>query len=275
MNDSDPEDGPFSTLYGEWFAGPSDARDPRIAAQLASSYRKAWQDDVGYDRENILHFLHFHREAAGADLIVEGLKSSDRRLAGEAAVITSVSHRRVFEVGPGLRRAYRDLVRRFPENDTVRPRDLYGHEPDDVDDSDTRPFLNLHEDWRVDEHPFDPTITQRLVDTYRSAWAAGDGIERAFVLHFLLTNKRPTDPAHKVDGTDLVIEGLSSEDARLGPTAAFAVWCMTKDGVDFGPGLREILVAHRARFGRRYGPSLYVLQDLDDQAKAQSDATQA
>src|SRR5581483_11854618 len=137
-----------------------------------------------------LDFVYWEKVQDGADLIIAGLNSTNRRVANEAALLASVSHgRHELEAGPELRPAYRALVRRFPETDTMRPRDLYGHQPGDVEDRSRRPFVNLFEDWMADEYPRNSAITQQLVNTYREAWTAGDGIDRAFVLHFLLANR--------------------------------------------------------------------------------------
>lgn len=248
VNESDPPLGPFAVLYEAWVEAYLAPRDPRLEEQLAAAYREAWHNEVGWDREYILYFIHDHKDQSGADLIIEGLRSEDARVARVAATIASATHRRVFDLGPDLRKVYRDLVRRFPENDTIRPRDLYGHKAGDDDDSDERPFVNLYEDWMADEYPRDPALTRQLADTYRHAWATGDNVVRAFVLHFLLTNSRPKDPAHKVNGADLVAEGLKSSDPRLARTAAFAAWRFLEVGVHLGPDTRRLLEVVRERF---------------------------
>ena len=244
-----PEMGPFANLYEEWKAAYPNPRDPAIEERLASQCRDAWMRDAPFDRESILYFVWEHADENLAYLIIEGLKASDRGVARVAATMACVTQAGVLNLGPDLRPVYRALVRRFPENDTVRPHELYGHEPDDLDDTAQRPCVNLYEDWQKGEHPYDPALTRQLVDTYRNAWATGDGVDRAFVLHFLLTNRLPGDPVHRTDGVDLVREALASTDPVLAPTAAFTAWCFAEDpDVDLGPGFRQLLEAHRGRF---------------------------
>ena len=269
MDDSNPELGPFANLYEEWVLARRTKRAPALAERLAATCREAWRNDASLDRVYILYFVYDRKDQGCADLIIEGLKSTDAEVAQRAATIVSVSRGGVLDFGPELRKSYRALVRRFPENDTVRPRELYGHDESDDDDSEDRPFVNLYEEWMSDEYPRNTALARRLADTYREAWATGDSIDRAFVLHFLLKNSSPEDAANSVDGADLVVEALKTEDPRLAPTAAFAAWCFLEDGVHLGPDTREILDAHRGRFPETSGKIWGALRALDELEKLQ------
>lgn len=271
MNDRNPELGPFANLYEEWVRARRTKRAPVLEERLAATCREAWRNDASLDRVYVLYFVYDRKDQECADLIIEGLRSTDARVAAEAATIASVSRDGPLDLGPALRKFYRALVRRFPENDGIRPRELYGHNEGDDDDSKDRPFVNLYEEWMSGEYPRDAALTRRLADAYREAWARGDSIDRAFVLHFLRTNRNPEDAANRVDGADLIVEALKTEDSRLAPTAAFAAWCFLDDGVDLGPDTREILEAHRQRFPETGNKIWSALRALDELEKLRPD----
>jgi hypothetical protein len=266
VNEYDREQGPFELLYEQWVeSGEADERDRAIAARMTAAYREAWKSGLRYEQASVLYYLFESRDQDGADLVIEGLNSDDGRVAGVAATVASVAYGlKRMQFGPELRPAFRALVRRFPENDTVRPRDLYGHLPGDEDDTRERPFVNLYEDWRADPYPRDAAICRQLVDTYRAAWANGDGVDSAFVLHFVTANGRPSNPDLAVDGRDLVIEALESDDVVLAPTAAHVADFYLSDGVHLGPGTRAALERHLRNFPTRHGPAFWALRQLDD-----------
>jgi hypothetical protein len=169
---------------------------------------------------------------------------------------------RYLDLGSQLRPAFRSLARRFPENDAFRPPSLYGHQPSDDDDWAERPFLNLYEDWMAKEYPRDAALGRRLADMHRETWAKGDAVDRAFVLIFLLTNARD-DPTLYAGGADLVAEALATDDVRLAPTAGFAAWAYLHDGIDLGANVRDLLVAHLARFPEITGHATSALELAD------------
>ena len=83
------------------------------------------------------------------------------------------------------------------------------------------------------------------------------------MLHFIITNTNPVDPADKVDGRDLVVEGLKTEDVQLARTAAFAASYLISDGVDLGPDIRIILKDHGERFSEVGSSASSALYELD------------
>jgi hypothetical protein len=247
--DTRSESGPFSKLYEAWFSADPPKSDGVLEVQLAASYREAWERNVGSDRYYVLDFIYDRKDQEGADLIVEGLGSDDPHVVRQAAVLTSVAHGlRQLDLGPGARAAYRAMVRRFPDNDTGRPREFYGHQPGDVDDTAARPFVNLYEDWMATEYPRDPGIAQALAGSFRDAWATGDGVDRAFVLHFITSHRPRNSHAPPVHGVEFVGEALGTDDPRLAKTAAFSAWVLLDDGIDLGPDVRNRLEALRRRF---------------------------
>jgi hypothetical protein len=208
----DRELGPFASLYEEWTLAYPEPRDKNVEARLATMYRDAWRSDDWLEQRYVLHFVYDTKLVAATDLILSGLASESARVANEAATYATVLHRHHhWDLGPTFRTLYRALVRRFPENDTLRPREFYGHRAGDVDDWTLRPFLNQYEDWKADEWPHDPTVQARLVAQCRSTWEAGDGVDRAFVLQFLSGISR-SGRGDLVAHTDLVLEGLATTD---------------------------------------------------------------
>jgi hypothetical protein len=266
VNDYDREPGPFETLYTEWFCTrPESSRDPQQEAELTATYRSAWSSGEVDEQWSVLYYIYHRRLQEGADLIIEALRSDNPYVAQTGAVVALASHvRRSLKLGPELRPAFRALVRRFPENNGFRPSDLYGHQPGDEDDTLQRPFVNLYEDWMADPYPRDAAICRQLVDTYREAWATGDGVDRAFVLHFVTANGRPSSPDLAVDGRDLVIEALESDDVVLAPTAAHVADFYLSDGVHLGPRTRAALERHLRNFPTRHGPAFWALRQLGD-----------
>jgi hypothetical protein len=45
-----------------------------------------------------------------------------------------------------------------------------------------------------------------------------------------------------------MLDALKSDDERLAPTAANAVWWLLDYGIDLGPDIRRVLIEHRKRF---------------------------
>lgn len=262
-NDYYPPPGPFTVLDEAWHE--SGKQDAEIEGKLRSLAREAWDGGDWHERITILYFVFHSKDRANAALIVEGLRSDDSRVAKVAVTLAyALRAKYAFDFGPDLRRIFRSVVRRFPENDTVRPPDFYGHEPGDDDDTVQRPFVNLYEDWMTDDFPRNPLLQKELADTYREAWAAGDAVDRSFVLHFLSTNAGPKDSERLVDGMDLVIEGMQTDDARLAHTAAFVAQCLIEKGGRPVPNWREILEAHNERFPAYSGFARWMLNDLND-----------
>jgi hypothetical protein len=253
------EQGPFEELYEQWFTTrPESERDPKGEAQLLATYRSAFESGLEGEQVAALYFIWRRKVVEGAGLLVEALRSDSPFVAGAGATLVSVTHGRSFEFGPELRPAFRALVRRFPINSVVRPRALYGHEPGDADDTAARPFVNLYEDWRVDDFPGNPVLAERLIDTHRSAWADGDSIERAFVLLFL------PGPGDVSRGADLVRESLRTHDLALAQVAAFTANFFLERGINPGPRTRELIESLRERFGdRAVGHAWSALRALD------------
>lgn len=262
-NDYYPPPGPFTILDGAWHE--SGKQDAEIEGKLRSLAREAWDAGDWYEQTTILYFIFHSRDDENAGFIIDGLQSDDRRVVGVAATLAVVLRGKfAFDFGPDFRRIFRSVVRRFPENDTGRPRDFYGHDPGDDDDHAHRPFVNLYEDWMADDFPRDPLQQQQLADAYREAWAKGDAVDRAFVLHFVSMNAGIRERSDAVDGMDLVIEGMESDDPRLAHTAAFVAQCLIEKGARPVPHWREILEAHNERFPSLSGFARYMLNDLDN-----------
>jgi hypothetical protein len=259
------EQGPFELLYEQWVESgvTGGERDLSIAAQLQAGYPDAWASGAPHEQWAVISFVFDHREQAGADLLIESLRSDDASLAGHGAILVSVSiGLKRLQFGPELRPAFRALVRRFPLNDVARPRHLYGHLPGDEDDTQQRPFVNLYEDWRADEYPGDLALARQLADTYRGTWAIGDSIDRAFVLHYL--PGPPTVSTSQSEGMDLVLESLNASDPALVPVTAFVAGCFLRDGIHLGPGTRSALESLRDRFpDQRVGHVWDALRALD------------
>lgn len=253
------QQGPFEELYDSWFGTqPECERDPTVGAKLLATYRSAFESGLEGEQVAALYFIWRQKVVEGAGLLVEALRSDSPFVAGAGATLVSVTHGRLFQFGPELRPAFRALVRRFPINDVGRPQALYGHKPEDADDTAARPFVNLYEDWRVDDYPGDPVLAARLIDTHRAAWTNGDAIERAFVLLFL------PGPGDVSRGADLVRESLRTHDLALAQVAAFTANFFLERGINPGPGTRELLESLRERFGdRALGHAWSALRALD------------
>jgi hypothetical protein len=274
MNHEDPPLGPFAQLYHEWLEANLDERDPSTEPRLAATYRDAWAAGDWHERLYVLYFAFDRHDPADADLFLAGMASDNSRLAQEAALrIWILRDKYGFDFGSDLRRSYRSLVRRFPDLDFTRPPEMYGHLDGDEDDRAQRPFVNLYEDWMADDHPRDPLILRQLTNTFRETWARGDGVDRAYVLHFINLARRPHhDTVDPVDARDLVIEALRTDDPVLAPAVGFSVWCHLDDGVDLGSDIRELLQAHLRRFPQLSGHAIYALQDLDKRERKAADA---
>jgi hypothetical protein len=249
MIDRDCAPGRFQALYEEWVSAYPNPRDPAIAQRLAAMCRDAWATVDPNEQLSVLSFVFVRKDPANADLIVEGMRSAHARVVSHASACACSAHGlHYLDFGPGFRKVWRDLARRFPGNDTFRPREFYGHEPGDDDDWAEHPFLNLYEDWRAAEFPGDPALLQRLTDTYREAWTNGDAIERAFVLHFVSVNFGGRKPLGALDGTDLLIEALETRDLALALTAVHKADLALSQGEHPGPRRRELLKGLRERF---------------------------
>jgi hypothetical protein len=252
MNEDEYELGPFEDLYEQWTLTRSkSARDPAQEAELIATYRSAWLSGARGERVSALYFIRDRKLHDGVDLLVEALGSADPRVAGVGATLVSVSYGRDFQFGAEVRPAFRALVRRLPLNDVMRPRALYGHQPGDADDTAARPFVNLYEDWRLDNFPGDLDLAAKLHATYRETWASGDNIDRAFVLLYL--PGPPALRAHEREGADLVLESLRTDDPALAPVAAITAFSFLNNGVHLGPETRGLLQVLRERFGGRTG----------------------
>jgi hypothetical protein len=264
VNEYEWEQGPFELLYEQWAeSGSTGERDQAITTRMTATYREAWGSGLRHERTSVLYYLALGREQDGADLVIEGLNSDDGYVAGVAATVASVTYGlKRMQFGPELRPAFRALVRRFPLNDVVRPRDLYGHQPGDEDDTLQRPFVNLYEDWRAETYPGDTALARRLADTYRETWIGGDNIDRAFVLLYL--PGPPTVGAPRTEGIDLIMESLETRDPALAPVAAFVTGTHLRDGIQLGPDTRVALESLRDRFpDQRYGHVSSALYELD------------
>jgi hypothetical protein len=260
--------GPWEQLYEDWVE--SRKRDASIEKTLVSTCREAWANDVEHDRESILYFISRRKDAALADLIVEGLASTRRSVAWVAAVQACVTDVRVFDFGREIRPAFRALVRRFPETEGFRPPRFYGHEAGDTDDWTVRPFVNIYEDWRRDYYPRrDRALSAKLAADYRETWKRGDGVDRAFVLLFLSANSRQQDPALATDGRDLAIDALMTDDPVLAPEAALNAGFLLRQGIDLGDDVGDKLEALASRIPdirREARSALWELEKRDEAA---------
>jgi len=74
----------------------------------------------------------------------------------------------------------------------------------------------------------------------------------------------PRQHNQTVDGFDLVVEGMQSDDPRLARTAAANARYLLPNGARPVPNWREILETHLGRFPQLSGPARFMLHDLDD-----------
>lgn len=267
MTEDSSDGGAFARAYDEWRDSPPDHRDPALTDKLRTTFREAWRNGDEDDRHSVLTFLLLNKEQSGADILVEALGSEDPQLATSAAANACCFDGWGFDMGPAFRPSFRAAARRLPEVDGFPPLSLYGHHEGDLDDRAERPFLNLYEDLRGTEgdgKAWDEGLSQRALDTYRTAWASGDPIEQAFVLHFLFDYWLRMGKPRVAEGADLVVEGLQTTDARLAPVASFTAWGMLEGGVDFGPSIRAVLRAHRDRFPEWRGSVWSALRALGE-----------
>jgi|CXWL01.1.fsa_nt_gi hypothetical protein len=243
--------GPFARLYEQWLSD----HDTEIERQMRESYRDAWVTGDDSDRSSVLHFILLTKEEAGADLVVEGLKSEDLNLARGAAAVASCVETYGFDLGPDIRRVFRDLVRRLPTQDVSRWTDLYERDEPDTHPEDSA-FLRLYEEWMKDWlAERESTFTTAIENTYRAAWDRGDPVDQAFVLLAVSYLKAE-------DSVGLVKEGLGSSDPRLAHTAGFLASGLIKDGRDLGPEFAQILDEYEARFPERGSWAWHIRYEL-------------
>jgi hypothetical protein len=260
--------GPFSLLYEHWMARKFDgATDEALELQerLVESCRDAWRDNAGSDRMYVLYLVFDRKDPQFTDLVIDGLRTTDAATARHAAAIACAWHGLYFSLGEEGRKAFREHVRRFPENDALLP-DEFRRRIEAIDGPEDRPFVGLYDEWMADDPPPD-TIEVRLRESYRVAWAAGDAIDRAYVLEFISRGKDASGRPLVLDARDLIIEGLMTDDRQLAPTAAqIAEWAIAK-GLDLGSDIRDILEAHVERFPHRFnlrvGAAYIALRELD------------
>lgn len=93
----------------------TDIRRESAETTLAQSYREAWDSGDALERYLALQFVLLRQEKAGFDIVVEGLRSHDSRLASaaEAAAFSLVVQGH--DLGYGIRGALQEFMTRFPE----------------------------------------------------------------------------------------------------------------------------------------------------------------
>ena len=106
-------------------------------------------------------------------------------------------------------------------------------------------FSDAYIAWLDGGRGHDRTVEPELANTYRSAWASGEG---ALVLNFIMLRPHP-------EGFDLMIEGLCSDDPELAETAAANAGVLISQGFELGPTVRDAFQT----FGDRF-PHLEVLR---------------
>ncbi len=113
-----PQGRPFIELYEQWMSDPF-PRDAKIEERLAARYQDTWDHGDPVDRAFVLHFLGYHRGDPRPDLVFEGLRSEDYRLARTAMFrlhdVIEAGH----DLGSDIRDVIRDHVRRYPASYTM------------------------------------------------------------------------------------------------------------------------------------------------------------
>jgi hypothetical protein len=104
----------FASLYTVWLDG-ADARRHGAERTLIETYRKAWESGDYGDQQAVLHFILLREEIEGFDLVVEGLRSRDARLAGVAEAVAFGLLKKGHDLGSQARDALREFSERFPE----------------------------------------------------------------------------------------------------------------------------------------------------------------
>jgi hypothetical protein len=113
-----PEGRRFVQLYERWMCDEF-PRDADIERQLKELSTETWQHGDAVDRAYVLNFLSISRSEEGAELMVEGLKSSDRRLAEAAAFHAWCDIEKGRDFGLDIREVLEDYRDRFPERGGV------------------------------------------------------------------------------------------------------------------------------------------------------------
>ena len=115
----------------------------------------------------------------------------------------------------------------------------------------SEPFWLLFAGWASAGARRDDPVLGRLIASYRNAWERGDREDRYAVIELV-------QRASLTEGSDLIIDGLGSEDERLAIHAAAHALALLERGFSFasGSGVRGALV----EFGRRH-PGSRALSD--------------
>jgi hypothetical protein len=172
--DYDPPLGPFAALYEEWTRPEWDQRERALRERLAATYRDAWAVGDWHEQYYVLSYIFDQRETGeGLDLVIEGLKTDEPRLAQHTAAHACVLHHRGLLRGPAVRAAFRRLVRRFPESHAFLPREFLGYEDGDEDDREERPCLHLYEAWLADYPAREGELFDGLLTACHGVWEHG------------------------------------------------------------------------------------------------------
>jgi hypothetical protein len=201
----------------------------------------------------VVYYIMLAKNASGADLITEALKSDVPWVAELSAPVALVAHSYGWDLGEEIGDVFHELVLKQPHVDgfrweAIRQRD---------DDPRCGTFGKLYLRWMKDQPPDDTELNQRLTETYRDAWLAGEPLEQAFVLEFLFFPLRP-------DAADLIVDGLKSHERRVINSAVKAADLYMDKGVDLGPHIRAVLNDLRERVPERLGQIDWMLRRLDE-----------
>lgn len=104
----------FAALYEDWCVGPNRG-SPALSQLLSTSYRQAWSEAEEPNRLAVVRYVYETREADGFDLIVAALSSEDFRVAQAAAASALALIEEGFDLGSGVRQAFRGFQTRFPQ----------------------------------------------------------------------------------------------------------------------------------------------------------------
>jgi hypothetical protein len=84
---------------------------PKQERELAETYRNAWRDGDGLERAFVMEFLYFPVRPEAADLVLEGLKSSDIRVIQSAVKVADLFMDEGVDLGPEIRPILENLRR--------------------------------------------------------------------------------------------------------------------------------------------------------------------
>jgi hypothetical protein len=113
-DDGWPVDRPFQR-YERWMCGDF-PRDPAREAELLALVQSTWADGDAVDRAYVLNFLSSSRHLVDhLDLLRDGLRAEDERLARTAAFLVWCSIKDGLDLGAGIRELLEDYRDRFPE----------------------------------------------------------------------------------------------------------------------------------------------------------------